>query len=299
MLDGVSLLVAIPVTILYKLFIEKAPFKEGDRAPLPPLPLQAVGGKPKLAKADASPRVSMLAEDADMAEEESLQTDEVALKGWTYASGFAFSVLGYGGAAIDVFEYWNITKVAAAADREAKSLGREDIPDSVKDKLETLTKGVRAARASARFTTLMCLLPLDEEDKTYAWQWAVFALTASGLIKDLVLYFVPVGNEKADTAGSVWDAIVDIGTMILELIILIKEEQATGNDEHDQADKVMKFIEYILSNGGGLLLDWQAFKTEPNVYVFVAGEGCVLRGADLNTCRVVYNIFHKAVHDNS
>jgi hypothetical protein len=296
LLDGVSLLAAIPVTIVYKLFIEKAPFKEGDRAPLPPLPLQAAGGKPQLAEAEARPRVSMLAKAANMAEDAtpgSSQKPPDHLKNWTYASGFLLSILGYMGAAIDGFEYWNISKIEGKAERLGKSLD-----ESVSEKLGMLKKVVRGCRAIVRLLTLVCLYPLYEEDETYWWQGGVFVVTTIGLMKDLSLLYVDVDNEKAEKILTSVDAVVDFGTLILESGIL-KIEETDSKDEHSEADKVMKYIEYILSYGGGMLLTSQFSKTEPNIYVFVVGEGCVLRGADLNTCRVIYNWYHDSVHDNS
>jgi hypothetical protein len=306
LLDGMSLLAAIPVTIIYKLFIGKAPFKKGDRAPLPPVSLHAAGGKPHLTEAEARPRESRLANAANMAKDAptgSSQKPPDHVKNWTYTSGFLLSILGYIGAAIDGIEYWKISKVEGEAEREAKRLGKS-LDKSVSKELGTLKENVRTVRAIVRILTVMCLLPLEyllgseSEDETYPYQWGVFGATAFGFIKDFVLLCVDVDNENADTAGNVCDALIDLGTLGLETAILIIEVQ-NSKDEHSEADKVMKYIEYILSNVGGLLLDGLAFTTEPNIYVFVVGEGCVLRGADLNTCRVGLNIHHDSVHDNA
>jgi hypothetical protein len=289
-------LAAIPVTIVYKLFMEKAPFKKGDRAPLPPVSLHAAGGKPHLTDAAARPRESRLAAAANVAEDAptgSSQKPPDHVMNWTYASGHLLSTLIIFGAVIDGIEYWKISKIEGEAERLGKSLD-----ESVSKKLGAYKKVVRGCRAIVRLLTLVCLYPLYEEDETYWWQGGVFVVTTIGLMKDLILSYVDVDDEKAENILTSVDALVDLGTLGLESRILVIEE-TDPTAKHDEADKWMKYTEYILSWMGGSLLTSQASKTEPNIYVFLAGEGCVLTGAGLNTCRVIYNTVHHSMHDNS
>jgi hypothetical protein len=297
LLNGVSLLAAIPVTIVYKLFVEKAPFEEGDRAPLPPLPPQAVGGTPKLAMADASSRYALMAEDPDMAEDAttgSSQKPSDHLKNWSYVSGWFYSCIGCLGAAIDGFEYFKITKVEAEASKMKKTL-----PDSVMEDLKKFKIIIRWLRAATRLLTLPCLAPLDKNAKIYGWQWAIFGFSAFFFVGDLVVNILGFEMDEDEKAKllAILDAVGIVPTAILEIVIFGIEIH--WKEDYSPLDPWWKAEQWLVSLAGSGLGVYCDLAEEPDPRLIGASVGLQINSELQNVGRVIYNLYEESLHDNS
>jgi hypothetical protein len=268
LLDGLSLLTAIPVTIGYKLITEKVPFQEGDSAPLPAVSVPPVSNTPRLMQ--ASPRVSRLAAPEALSEEtsnpvgdnpggnDSSHQHSDTTKTWSYVSGVWHSVAGFIGTGIDAYEYLKVTQVEVDAER---------FPLSGSD-LKDRKANVRLFRLCSRVVKQPCLFPLDTDDEIYPYQWVIFGIGVAAILKDMVIIATESENEKAI---SITEAALAVVTMVFEGIIFgidIGED-----DEYGDADKGMKLAQYILLTLGEVLGVPATFVNDPKIKAALVAVG--------------------------
>ena len=293
LLDGLSLLMAIPVTIGYKLIAEKVPFQEGDSAPLPAVSLPPASETLQLAQVNrpvtrlAAPAAMSAETTTDPSGNGSSHDHSDLTKTWSYVSGIWYSVAGFIGTGIDAYEYFQVTRVEA--DPERFPLGGED-------ELKDRKANIRAFRLCNRVVNLPCLFPLDTDDKIYPYQWVIFGIGGAAIVKDIV--FVAKGTED-EKVISVTDAAFAVLTMVFEAVIFgidIDED-----DEYGDADKGMKLAQYILLTLGEVLGVPATFDVEPETKAVLVGlsAGSSTIGNIMNIVRIGINIHEDRLHNNS
>ena len=301
LLDGISLLVAIPVTIVYKLIAEKVPFQEGDSAPLPAVSLPPVTQTAQLAKssqhvsrmAAAAPLTAEVSGNSDSGSSDSGSSDSGPshdhsglTKTLSYVSGIWYSVDGFIATGIDAYEYFKVTQVEA--DPEQSSL--------IGDDLEDRKANVRLFRLVNRVVNLPCLFPLDTDDKIYPYQWVIFGLGGGAIIKDMVFVAKGEDNEKVI---SVTDAAFAVITMVFEAVIFGID--ISEDDEYGDADKGMKLAQYILLTLGEVLGVPATFVEDIKAKAVLVGvsAGSSTIGNVMNIVRMGINIHEDRIHNNS